>query len=165
MAAGTEIERKFLVPAMPEDVGEGIPIEQGYLPLDSDDTELRVRRKGDKTVLTVKRGKGLERMEHEAEIPGDAFDALWGLTEGRRIEKTRYEIPHGGAKIELDEYAGDLAGLLVAEVELPSREAAASFEPPEWFGEDVTEDGRYGNRSLAEHGRPPKGPARTTDLE
>ena len=154
MAAGREIERKFLVPAMPDETGDGIPIEQGYLPLAGEESELRVRRKGEQTVLTVKRGRGLERFEHEAEIPADAFDALWPLTEGRRIEKTRYEIPYEGAKIELDEYAGDLAGLLVAEVELPSREAAASFKPPAWFGEDVTEDGRYGNRSLAEHGRP-----------
>jgi CYTH domain-containing protein len=151
---GREIERKFLVPAMPDEAGDGIPIQQGYLPLAAVESELRVRRKGDATVLTVKRGRGLERFEHEAKIGADAFEALWPLTEDRRIEKTRYEIPHGDATIELDVYAGDLAGLLVAEVELPSREAAARFEPPAWFGEEVTEDGRYGNRSLAEHGRP-----------
>jgi adenylate cyclase len=154
VAAGREIERKFLVSAIPEDRGPGTRILQGYLPLTSEETELRVRRKGDHTILTVKRGRGLDRSEDEVAISSEVFDALWPLTEGRRIEKTRYEIPYQGAKIELDEYAGDLAGLLVAEVELPSREAAASFEPPAWFGEDVTEGGRYGNRELAEHGRP-----------
>jgi CYTH domain-containing protein len=155
VAVGREIERKFLVDAMPPDPGSGTPIAQGYLPLDAgDDVELRVRRKGERTVLTVKRGAGLERDEHEAEIGEDAFEALWSLTEGRRIEKTRYEIEHEGATIELDEYGGDLAGLLVAEVELDSEQAAEAFRPPEWVGQEVTGEARYSNRALAEDGAP-----------
>jgi adenylate cyclase len=154
LALGREIERKFLVSTMPEDRGSGTPIAQGYLPLASEETELRVRRKGDATVLTVKRGSGLDRGEEEVAINTDAFDALWPLTEGRRIEKRRYEIPHAGAIIELDEFGGELEGLLLAEVEFDAEEASQGFEPPDWFGREVTEDASYGNRALAERGRP-----------
>ena len=155
MTQGREIERKFLVSRLPEDRGPGIPIAQGYLPLASDDTELRVRRKGDATVLTVKRGSGLDRGEDEVAISTETFDALWPLTEGRRIEKTRHEIPHAGATIELDQFGGKLDGLLLAEVEFETREASEAFEPPDWLGREVTDDGGYGNRRLAEHGLPP----------
>jgi adenylate cyclase len=152
VAPGREIERKFLVSSMPEDRGPGTDIVQGYLPLASDDTELRVRRKGDATVLTVKRGSGLDRGEDEVAISTEAFDALWPLTEGRRIEKTRYEIPHAGATIELDEFGGELEGLLLAEVEFDAMDASERFEPPGWVGREVTGDTNYGNRSLAEKG-------------
>ena len=154
MAAGHEIERKFLVSAVPENPGPGTRILQGYLPLASEETELRVRRKGDDTVLTVKRGHGLDRGEQEVAISPEVFETLWPLTEGRRIEKTRYELPHGDATIELDEFGGELEGLLVAEVEFDSREASARFEGPGWLGRDVTDDPAYANRSLAERGRP-----------
>jgi adenylate cyclase len=154
LARGREIERKFLVSAMPEDRGPGTPIAQGYLPLASDDTELRVRRKGGATVLTVKRGRGLDRGEEEVAISTDAFDALWPLTEGRRIEKRRYEILYSGAIIELDEFGGELEGLLLAEVEFDATEASEGFEPPDWLGREVTDDASYTNRSLAERGWP-----------
>jgi CYTH domain-containing protein len=154
MAAGREIERKFLVPEPPPELGTGTPISQGYLPLASDETELRVRRRGDATVLTVKTGSGLERGEREVAIPADAFEALWPLTEGRRIEKDRLELPHGDVTIELDRFGGALAGLLVAEVEFDSTEASERFEAPPWFGREVTGDPAYSNRSLAERGRP-----------
>ena len=63
---GHEIERKFLVSAIPDDRGAGVHILQGYLPLAGEDTELRVRRKGDDTVLTVKRGRGLDRVSRKS---------------------------------------------------------------------------------------------------
>jgi adenylate cyclase len=154
LASGREIERKFLVSAIPGEAGEATPILQGYLPLTSDDAELRVRRKGDATVLTVKHGRGLDRGEQEVAISAEVFDALWPLTEGRRIEKRRYEIPHAGATIELDEFGGDLEGLLVAEVEFDSTEASERFDPPAWFEGEVTDDSAYSNRALAERGRP-----------
>jgi adenylate cyclase len=154
LAAGREIERKFLVSAMPEDSGSGTEILQGYVPLDSDETELRVRRKGDATVLTVKRGRGLDRGENEVEISAEAFDAVWPLTEGHRIEKRRYEIPYAGATIELDEFGGELEGLLLAEVEFASTEDSERFDPPTWLEREVTGDASYANRVLAERGRP-----------
>ena len=116
---------------------------------------MRVRRRADQAYLTVKAGAGRVRVEEEIEIDGDRFDRLWPLTEGRRIEKTRYEIPAGdGLVIELDVYTGDLAGLVVAEVEFASEEAADGFAPPGWLGPDVTEDVRYKTQRLARDGAP-----------
>jgi adenylate cyclase len=154
LASGREIERKFLVSAIPDNAGRGTRILQGYLPLSSEDAELRVRRKGEETVLTVKGGRGLDRSEEEVAISDEVFETLWPLTEGRRIEKTRYELPHGDAAIELDEFGGELEGLLVAEVEFDSPEASERFEAPGWLGRDVTDDRAYANRTLAERGRP-----------
>jgi adenylate cyclase len=154
LPAGQEIERKFLVASKPAGLGEGKPIRQGYLPLDIEDVELRVREKGDARVITVKGGHGQSRDEQEAEIGTPAFEALWPLTEGRRIEKTRYEIEHGELTIELDEYRGELAGLLVAEIEFDSEDDAERFEPPGWLGRELTGDERYSNAALAERGMP-----------
>jgi adenylate cyclase len=154
MPADREIERKFLVLEPPPNLGAGTPISQGYLPLEGDETELRVRRKGDATVLTVKSGSGLDRGEREVAIPSDVFNTLWPLTEGRRIEKERLELPHGEATIELDRFGGALDGLMVAEVEFDSTDASERFEGPDWFGREVTGDPAYSNRSLAERGRP-----------
>jgi CYTH domain-containing protein len=114
-----------------------------------------VRRRGDQAYLTVKAGGGRVRVEEEIEIDADRFERLWPLTEGRRIEKTRYEIDAAdGLVIELDVYTGALDGLVTAEVEFDSEEAADAFEPPGWLGEDVTEDLRYKNQRLAREGPP-----------
>jgi CYTH domain-containing protein len=79
---------------------------------------------------------------------------LWPLTAGRRIEKTRYRIPaSGGQTIELDVYGGHLAGLITAEIEFDSPDAAAAFVPPSWVGREVTDDPSYKNKRLA--GRKP----------
>ena len=145
-----EIERKFLVPSAPDPLDE-LPhdhISQGYLAIGEDGEEVRLRRIGDAHRLTVKRG--VEEIDLE---PGQ-FEALWPLTEGRRVEKTRYRIPRGGLTIELDVYEGDLDGLMTAEVEFDSEEDAAGFERPEWAGEEVTDDERYRNERLAREGLP-----------
>jgi CYTH domain-containing protein len=94
-------------------------------------------------------------LEEEFEIDADRFGRLWPLTEGRRLEKTRHLIPAGaGLTIELDVYSGALAGLMVAEVEFDSEEAADTFEPPDWFGPEVTDDVRFKNQRLACDGAP-----------
>ena len=82
---------------------------------------------------------------------------MWPGTEGRRIEKTRYELPlaDGTGTIELDIFEGENTGHIMAEVEFASTEAADAFEAPQWFGADVTADKAYGNASIAEHGFPP----------
>jgi adenylate cyclase len=116
---------------------------------------VRVRRRGGKAWLTIKAGAGRVRVEEEIEIEGERFERLWPLTEGRRVEKTRYEIPAGdGLTIELDVYAGDLDGLVTAEVEFASEEAAEAFVAPDWLGPDITEDVRYKNQRLARDGAP-----------
>ena len=149
-----EVERKFLVAESPDlDGTESDEIEQGYLALGSDG-EVRLRRKGDHRLLTAKRGSGLSRDEAEVELEPDAFESLWTLTEGRRLHKRRHVIPHGELKIEVDVYAGDLDGLVVAEVEFASEDEARRFEPPGWVGQEVTGDERYLNETLATQGRP-----------
>ena len=94
-------------------------------------------------------------MEEELAIEPERFERLWPLTEGRRIEKTRYEIEaDGGLTIELDVYAGALTGLVVAEVEFASEEDADGFAAPAWLGDEVTDDPRYKNQRLACDGAP-----------
>jgi adenylate cyclase len=148
-----EIERKFLVERLPDDLGgRARRIDQGYLALDDrSGVEVRLRRHGDELSLTVKGAGGLARVEEELFLDEATFESLWPLTEGRRVQKTRHELPGG---IEVDVYDGDLAGLVVAEVEFDSEEESAAFEPPEWFGDEVTDDARYKNRCLAVDGRP-----------
>jgi adenylate cyclase len=149
-----EVERKFLVPEPPDLAGtDSDEIEQGYLAIGAAG-EVRLRRKGQKLVLTAKRGSGLSREEGEIELDRESFEGLWPLTEGRRLHKRRHLIPDGDLTIELDVYEGDLAGLLVAEIEFASEDQARQFEPPEWIGEEVTGDERYLNETLATQGRP-----------
>jgi adenylate cyclase len=149
-----EVERKFLVPDPPVLAGtQADEIEQGYLAIGAGG-EVRVRRKGELLVLTAKRGSGLSRQEAEIALDRERFDALWPLTEGRRLHKRRHVLPHGDLKIEVDVYEGDLEGLVVAEVEFPSEEEARGFDPPSWLGEEVTGDKRYLNETLATEGAP-----------
>lgn len=151
-----EIERKWVLDAPPDGLAEheSQRFEQGYLVIDPAGAEVRIRRKdGTTTVMTVKTGMGLVRGEQEWEI--DNFDALWPLTEGRRVIKTRYFVPlEGDLMAEVDIYDGELAGLVTAEVEFPTEAAALAFQAPPWLGRDVTDDKRYGNRVLAVEGIP-----------
>ena len=151
-----EIERKFLVAERPDlAAGERLEIEQGYLALAGDgEAEVRLRRQADELLLTVKGGSGQSRLEEEIELDRGRFEALWPLTEGRRLVKTRHRIAHGRHTIELDVYAGELEGLLVAEVEFPDQASAEEFEPLDWFGDEVTGDRRYLNQTLATEGAP-----------
>ena len=90
-----EIERKFLLRSLPPelDAAPARVIIQGYLALTQEGVEVRVRRKDDKTFLTVKHGADLTRTEVELPLPADGWDALWPLTAGRRLRKTRRELP------------------------------------------------------------------------
>ena len=150
-----EVERKFLV-EQPPDLrhADAEEIDQGYLAIGSDG-EVRLRRKGEHLLLTVKRGGGLARDEAEVELDPEMFDRLWPLTEGRRLHKRRHLIAHGDLEIEVDVYAGELEGLAVAEIEFSSEDAARAFEPPDWLGDDVTGDPRYLNETLATEGVSP----------
>jgi len=145
----TEIERRWLVTALPPLNGAGVRIVQGYLAVDADGTEVRLRRKADRYHLTTKRGDGLERSELECEVPQAVFDAHWPAAERRALAKVRHTLQHAGRTIELDLFEGALAPLAIAEVEFPDAAAAAAFAPPAWFGTEVTDDVRYRNRSLA----------------
>ena len=157
MPAGVEIERKFLVNEPPPQLDRypSDEIDQGYLAITDEGVEVRVRRYGESAFLTIKAGGGAARVEEELEIDERRFRSLWRLTEGRRLQKTRYRIPAAnGRTIELDVYRGALAGLLTAEVEFDSAEEAAAFERLAWLGREVTDDPAYKNRRLATDGLP-----------
>jgi adenylate cyclase len=148
-----EIERKWVLDAPPAGLEdrEHERVEQGYVALD-DHAEVRVRRKGDTHTLTIKSEPGLSRVEEELTIDADRFASLWALTAGRRVVKTRHLVPLGELTVEVDVYAGDLDGLVTAEVEFDSEAASEAFDPPDWLGREVTGDPRYANRALAVNG-------------
>ncbi len=154
-----EIERKFLVQdpdRTPVADGPGTELLQGYLAEDGD-VQVRVRDAGGATSMTAKIGRGVARLEVEVPIGRDDFAALWAATGGRRVRKIRHRIPldgSGGLIAELDEYADELAGLWLVEVEFPDLPTAQAFVPPCWFGQEVTGDGTWSNVALARHGRP-----------
>ena len=149
-----ERERKWLIDEAPADLPAGVRLRQGYVAQDAD-ASVRVREAGAAgCTATVKSGTGAVRTEVEWPISRAEFDALWPSTENRRVAKTRHRLPWGSHTIEVDVFAGDLDGLVVAEVEFDSDDAMQRFEPPTWFGLDVTHDGRYSNASLARDGLP-----------
>ena len=102
----------------------------------------------------MKRGHGLSREETEVAIDPGAADELWELTAGRRVRKRRHRVEHEGMTIEVDVFADELEGLVLAEVEFDSEAASDEFEPPAWIGREVTGDAAYENERLAEEGRP-----------
>ena len=131
-------------------------ILQAYLAADPDGTEVRLRAVKGEHWLTVKRGSGIVRQEYDVGLTARQFQALWPLTAGRRIEKVRIDIPMGDHVAELDIYAGPLAGLVTVEVEFDTVEASLIFQPPTWFGAEVTGDPRFLNNHLAQQGLPPE---------
>jgi adenylate cyclase len=156
LGADLEIERKFLIETLPEGLN-AYPHEsivQGYVASARDGNEVRLRQKGEKFFLTIKSGGGVIRREGEIAIDREQFETLWPFTGERVVEKIRYRIECDGRTIELDVYSGRLAGLATAEVEFGSEEESGTFIPPDWFGEEVSEDRRYKNESLALHGAP-----------
>jgi adenylate cyclase len=151
----TEIERKFLVREMPDlEAAKGKAVNQGYLAVHRDGTEVRLRSIGDMHFETVKTGSGLLRGEFEITITGEQFETLWPATEGRRLEKTRYELEYQHHTIHLDVYHGVLSGLKVAEVEFDSEADSRTFVPPPWFDLEITDESVYKNRILAMEGMP-----------
>ena len=143
-----EIERKFLVSGDGWRAhGPGVRYRQGYLSSDPE-RNVRVRLVPDKGYLTIKGGTvGATRAEYEYEIPaGDAGEMLDHLCKRPLIEKTRYHVEHEGLVWEVDEFSGDNAGLIIAEVELDSENQAVVL--PDWVGEEVTGNPRYYNASL-----------------
>jgi adenylate cyclase len=150
---GQEIERKFLVVGDAwRALGEPESIRQGYL-CSGPERVVRVRAAGERAWLTVKGVNfGATRREYEYPIPlADAAEMLDidGFCERPLIEKRRTRIPLGEVTWEVDEFLGDNAGLIVAEVEL--RHADQTVELPEWIGAEVTGDPRYYNSNLLAH--------------
>lgn len=145
-----EIERKFLINKLPENLEsyDKHHIEQGYL---SRTPVVRVRKQDDEYYLTYK-GKGMmAREEYNLPLTKESYEHLIQKADGHRITKTRYLIPieNSHLTIELDVFEGDMAPLIMAEVEFDSVEEANNFALPEWFEKDVTEDRKYHNVNMA----------------
>ena len=146
-----EIERQFLVTDISHLPKEYETIRQGYVAFLP---EIRIREiNGSHFLLTVKRGAGLVREEWETEISKREFDSLAAhlYPETCMIEKRRYRILlEDGQMAELHVHEGNLTGLNYVEVEFHTTEAANAFQPPAWFGREVTEDKRFSYTTLAQ---------------
>jgi CYTH domain-containing protein len=147
---GQEIERKFLVKVDSWRTGNGTLIRQGYMRNEINGV-VRVRTKGERAYLTLKGNTtGITRLEFEYEIPlEDANQILGKLCMKPLIEKIRYEVNVGGFKWEIDQFLGENAGLVVAEIEL--EDEYQDFPRPEWLGREVSDDFRYQNASLVKN--------------
>jgi len=148
---GKEIERKFLVSFLPEDISR-ITMCQGYLQSEKE-RAVRIRtveKEGSKKgVLTIKgmgSESGMSRYEFETEIPVQDADHLLSLCDEPLIEKTRYKYDYKDLTWEIDEFHGVNNGLVIAEVELESEDQ--QFEKPDFIGEEVTGQEKYYNMML-----------------
>ena len=150
-----ELERKFLVKSRPRGlrVVSASPIRQGYFYLRNKEVEIRLREKGPECFITIKAGRGRSRLEEEIHLSKRQFEKLWPLVRSACVIKTRYRIPYAGQTIELDIYKGRHRGLITAEVEFESRSKSESFQPPPWFGREITRNRHYANVSLAHRQR------------
>jgi len=149
---GIEIEHKFLIrdERWRQLVERSVRMRQGYLTSDVR-CSVRVRVAGGQGFLNIKSGTlGIQRSEYEYPIPlAEAEEILDTLCEKPLLEKTRHFVRSGGRVWEIDEFAGDNTGLIVAEVELSRPDEL--FARPDWLGEDVSHDIRYYNSQLARH--------------
>ncbi len=156
-----EIERKYIIKEIPLDLEayQSMKLEQGYL---SVKPVIRIRKADERYILTVKSKGLMERQEYELDLSEEEYASLMNKVEGNLVSKTRYIIPltdtNGtcGDKmtdrklnIELDIFDKNFKGLVYAEVEFPTNEAAEAFTAPDWFYRDVTLDGRFHNSALS----------------
>lgn len=143
-----EIEKKFLIKNLPNlENLKSFKIKQGYI---STEPVLRIRQKNDKYFFTFK-GKGfLKRKEIEQEITKTEFENLLKKVEGNIIEKTRYIYPlKNNLFAEIDVFEKPFKDICIVEVEFKSLEDAKNFTPPDWFGQDITNDAKYTNAYLS----------------
>ena len=144
-----EIEKKYLLKNLPDFAAcQFHKIEQAYL---CTDRVVRVRREDETYYMTYK-GRGmLVREEYNLPLNKEAYEHLKEKADGNVIGKTRYLVPldENGLIAEVDVFDAPFAPLIMAEVEFESEEQANGFVAPEWFGEDVTFDGRYHNSYMS----------------
>lgn len=148
-----EIERKFLLSGdgWRASVAHSQRLIQGYLaPAGGGACSVRVRIGGDAAWLNIKSAvAGVERAEFEYAIPRPDAEQMLGRFCRGVVEKIRHHVPHAGRMFEVDEFGGDNAGLIVAELELEA--ADAPFERPAWLGREVSDKSRYYNLHLLDY--------------
>lgn len=147
-----EIERKYLVRKLPENLEQynKKKIAQGYL---CTEPVVRIRRSNDDYYMTYKGDGLMVREEFNLPLTQEAYEHLRPKIDGLLIAKTRYLIPlDNKLTAELDVFEEDLNGLVIVEVEFNTIEEANAFHAPDWFGEDVTNSGKYHNSYLSQHG-------------
>lgn len=148
-----EIERKFLIPSLPDNISQfsHADIMQWYF-FNEWEKLVRLRKKGNQYFQTIKTGDGLIREEDEEDLSQAIFDEEWNNVENRYLEKTRYEIPYQWTMIELDIYRWKLEWLMVTEIEFISEAEAKAFVVPERFGRELTGVQEATNEYLAKYG-------------
>lgn len=147
-----EIERKYLVRKLPGNLEQynKKKIAQGYL---CTEPVVRIRRSNDDYYMTYKGDGLMVREEYNLPLTQEAYEHLRPKIDGLLIAKTRYLIPlDNKLTAELDVFEEDLNGLVIVEVEFNTVEEANAFHAPDWFGEDVTNSGKYHNSYLSQHG-------------
>lgn len=144
-----EIERKFLIDRLPEDL-DSYPfrlLEQAYL---CTEPVVRVRRSDDTYTLTYKSKGLMSREEYNLPLTKESYEHLKQKADGNVIRKKRFRIPlPNNLTIELDIFGAPFEGLILAEVEFTSEEQALAFLPPDWFGKEVTWSTEYHNSTLS----------------
>ena len=149
--SGIEIERRFLLKNDAWKAVAGAPylMSQGYLSVEKERI-IRLRIIGNRAWLTLKGYiSDVSRSEFEYEIPVADAQTMMDTMCPFRLEKHRYEVSYQGFVFEIDEYFGDNAPLIVAELELPAEDTP--FPRPDWLGEEITSDGRFTNAYLSKH--------------
>lgn len=144
-----EIEKKYLLKQLPDfSACEYHKIEQAYL---CTGPVVRVRREDENYYMTYKGSGLMSREEYNLPLTAESYEHLKAKADGNVISKTRYLIPLGKENLvaEVDVFEEPFAPLVMAEVEFESEEQANAFEAPEWFGEEVTFDGRYHNSYMS----------------
>ena len=145
-----EIERKYIPKTLPENLAQykHHKIEQAYL---NTAPVVRIRKQDNEYFLTYKGGGMMAREEYNLPLNEKSYNHLLTKADGNIITKTRYYIPiHNGLTAELDIFEGKFTNMTLVEVEFSSIDKANSFNPPEWFGKDVTHDGRFHNSYLSQ---------------
>lgn len=152
-----EIEKKFLVKKVPDNLEsyDVYQLEQGYL---CSYPTVRIRKCNEDYFLTYK-SKGTSRKgskdiivnnEVELELNENSYETLKSKIDGNLVIKDRYVIPlQDDLVAEMDIFRGHLEGLKMVEVEFDNEDQAINFQPPEWFGNDVSDDYRFRNVNLA----------------
>jgi adenylate cyclase len=144
-----EIERKFLVRSdeWRSEVSKRIAIRQAYLATEGNaSVRVRIRDNLEATLSVKSRSTTLRRLELEYPVPVIEAEAMIGLRHGAVIEKVRHLVPHGDLTFEVDVFAGENEGLVIAEIEL--RDELQQFALPDWIGAEITGQPDYYNGAL-----------------